>query len=106
MKKHRDFFSDNNARIPFSVIGVLLLIGSSMATMHINNLESQKAVEIASTIDFNEVDNLLRYAQADLYFVEYLSRHVEGRPIYVSKLLLECLGGLGSTTYLVYRSRD
>ncbi len=60
------FLHDDHARIPFSVIGVFLILGSSFTTIYISQLEMQKASEIAGTIDFNEIENLIRYAEADI----------------------------------------
>ena len=51
------FLHDDHARIPFSVIGVFLILGSSFTTVYISQLEMQKASEIAGTIDFNEIEN-------------------------------------------------
>ncbi len=64
--KHQRFLCDEWARIPFSVIGVFLLIGSSLTTVYVVHLEQEKADEIARTIDFTEVDTLLRYAESDI----------------------------------------
>jgi len=64
--KRKKFVKDETARIPFSVIGVFLILGSSFTSVYVTNLETQKAVEIASTIDFNEIDNLIRYVEADI----------------------------------------
>jgi len=66
MKTWTCFLQDDSARIPFSVIGVFLILGSSFTTVYVSQLEMQKASEIASTIDFNEVENLIRYAEADI----------------------------------------
>ncbi|MCX6664461.1 MAG: hypothetical protein NT038_00130, partial [Euryarchaeota archaeon] len=64
--KHQRFLCDESARIPFSIIGVFLLIGSSLTTAYVVHLEQEKADEITSTIDFTAVDTLLRYAESDI----------------------------------------
>ena len=68
MKKMRKkyFFEDERARIPFSVIGVFLVLGSSFTAVYVTELETEKAEEISQTIDFNEIENFLRLAEADM----------------------------------------
>ena len=66
MKRSKAFLKDDKARIPFSVIGVFLILGSSFTAAYVTRLERDKAVEVASTIDFNEVENLIKYAEADM----------------------------------------
>ena len=66
MKSRKNFLKDDHAHIPFSVIGVFLLIGSSVTAAYVSQLELDKADEISSTIDFNEIENLMRYAEADI----------------------------------------
>lgn len=60
------FLKDENARIPFSVIGVFLILGASLTTIYISNLENQKSLEIASGIDSSEIESLLRRAEVDM----------------------------------------
>jgi hypothetical protein len=57
---------DEHARIPFSIIGVFIILGSSITTVYISRLELQKSQEIARSLDLNEVENLLYYFEADL----------------------------------------
>ncbi len=64
--KRRKFLSNKNARIPFSVIGIFLILGSTMTTVYVAKLETDKSIEIADTIDFNEIETLLRRAEADM----------------------------------------
>jgi len=65
MKPH-PFLSNNWARIPFSVIGVFLLLGSSLTATFIISLEQKKSDEISSSLSINEFSPLLWYAEADL----------------------------------------
>ena len=60
------FISDERARIPFSIIGVFLILGSSFTSVYVTKLETDKTRELASTIGFNEVENLIRLAEADI----------------------------------------
>jgi len=62
----RSIINDTRARIPFSVIGVLLLLGSSVTTMYITDLEAEQGEQDAVTLDMNEFETLVRYAEADL----------------------------------------
>ncbi len=64
--KIKDIIRNNYARVPFSVIGVFLILGSSMTTVYIAKLETEKTIELSDTVDFNEVENLLRLAEADM----------------------------------------
>ena len=64
--KKISFLKDDRARIPFSVIGIFLILGSCFTTAYVTKLESDKTEELASTIDFNEVENLIRFAEADM----------------------------------------
>ena len=66
MKKLKNLFKDEKARIPFSVIGVFLILGSSFTAAYVTRLEKDKTVEVASTLDFNEVEQVLRYVEADI----------------------------------------
>ena len=66
MKRFKSFIRNNYARVPFSVIGVFLILGSSITTVYVAKLETEKTFELADTVDFNEVDNLLRLAEADM----------------------------------------
>ena len=59
------FLGDTTARIPFSVIGVFLILGSSIAAVNIARMEQSKSQEIARSLDFSEVDVLLKAAEAD-----------------------------------------
>jgi hypothetical protein len=60
------FLKDEKARVPFTVIGVFLILGSSLTTVYISNLENQKSLEIAGSVDSSEIENLLRRAEADM----------------------------------------
>ncbi len=60
------FLKDDKARIPFSIIGIFLILGSSFTSAYITKLETDKAEELSITIDFNEVENLIRLAEADM----------------------------------------
>jgi hypothetical protein len=62
----RRFFSDQHARIPFSIIGIFLLLGSSLTTVYISRLELEKSEEITRSLDIQEIEDLLNSFEADL----------------------------------------
>ncbi|MFO7677072.1 MAG: hypothetical protein R6V50_01635 [Thermoplasmatota archaeon] len=66
MKFIQRFIHDDWARIPFSLIGIILLIGSSFTTVYIAQLEEQKAKEISWTVETNEIQTIIYYVEADL----------------------------------------
>ncbi|MEM0493611.1 MAG: hypothetical protein QXS02_06645, partial [Candidatus Thermoplasmatota archaeon] len=66
MKKVRMIWNDEWARIPFSVIGVFLIIGSSVTATYIAQLEKDKAKELSLTININDIEPVVRYVEADL----------------------------------------
>lgn len=57
---------DRNARIPFSIIGIFLIIGSSLTTVYIARLDLQKSHEIARSLEFNDIEYLLSSFEADI----------------------------------------
>jgi hypothetical protein len=65
MKKPR-FLTDDYARIPFSIIGVFLILGSSITVVSISRLELQKSQEIARSLNSHDLERLLNYAEADI----------------------------------------
>jgi len=62
----RPILRDKNARIPFSVIGIFLIIGSSLTAVYITRLDLQKSYEIARSLEFNDIDYLLSSFEADI----------------------------------------
>lgn len=55
-----------HARIPFTIIGVFLIIGSSVTTVYLSQLEMQKSQEIARSLDYNEIEQLLYDIETDV----------------------------------------
>ncbi len=62
----RPFLQDRHARIPFSVIGIFLILGSSLTAVYITRLDLQKSYEIARSLEFNDIDYLLSSFEADI----------------------------------------
>ncbi len=66
MRQLRIFIRDDWARIPFSIIGVFLIIGSTITTAYIYHLEQEKAKEISFTLETNTIEPIVQIAEADL----------------------------------------
>lgn len=66
MKLFRSFWKNSDARIPFAILGIFLLLGSSWTTVYYLNLKTKNAYEISQLIDTNELELLLHYAEADI----------------------------------------
>ena len=86
MKLRKDFLLNEKARIPFSVIGVFLILGSSFTATYVTRLERDKTAEVVSTLDFNEVEHILRYVEADIsrtvsYSGSYALQQVGPNPV-------------------------
>lgn len=62
----RPIIHDRNARIPFSIIGIFLIIGSSLTAVYITRLDLQKSNEIARSLEFNDIEYLLSSFEADI----------------------------------------
>lgn len=62
----RPILHDRNARIPFSIIGIFLIIGSSLTAVYITRLDLQKSYEIARSLEFNDIEYLLSSFEADI----------------------------------------
>mgnify|MGYP006290641919 CR=1 FL=1 len=82
---------DEKARIPFSVIGVFLIIGSSVTASYIGSLEQEKSKEISLSLDFNEIEQILKYVEADIsrslsYSGSNALKDVGKNPVISSKL--------------------
>ena len=66
MSFRKGFVADERARIPFSVIGIFLIIGSSFTTVYVANLETENSFKIANSINSSEIESCFRYFEADL----------------------------------------
>ena len=91
MNFRRRFFANKHAHIPFSVIGVFLIIGSTFTTVYVSKLEQEKSLELVSTLDVNEIEHILRYAEADIarmlnYAGMYALEYIGQQPVTYSEL--------------------
>ncbi|MDP2841224.1 MAG: hypothetical protein Q8O17_02970, partial [Candidatus Methanoperedens sp.] len=62
----RSFFDDNNAKVPFAVIGVFLLLVSVIASINLVRMDVNMAKAISSRGEVQAADTALLYAKADL----------------------------------------
>ena len=58
--------SDQHARIPFSLIGVFLVLGSSITAIYISGLELEKSKEITRSLEVDAIEDLLYSFESDL----------------------------------------
>jgi hypothetical protein len=63
---HGLFLGDTRARIPFSVIGIFLILGSSVVSVYITRLEMEKSAAIAGSLDAKEIETLVHAAESDM----------------------------------------
>lgn len=62
----RSLFDDNNAKVPFAVIGVFLLLVSVIASINLVRMDVSMAKAISSRGEVQAADTALLYAKADL----------------------------------------
>lgn len=91
MKYLKKFIRNSNARIPFSVIGIFLILGSSFSAVYVTYLEQEKTAEIFSTLDYHEVEQVLHYAEADIarelnYASMFAMKYIGDNPVYIPYL--------------------
>jgi hypothetical protein len=60
------FLKDTNARVPFAVIGIFLIIISTLISLNIARLDINMAKAISSGGDIAAPDTTLQYARADI----------------------------------------
>jgi hypothetical protein len=65
-EKEMSFLKDTNARVPFAVIGIFLIILSTLISLNIARLDINMAKAISSGGEITAPDTTLQYAKADL----------------------------------------
>jgi hypothetical protein len=60
------FLHNTHARIPFSVIGIFLILGSSIVSVYVTRLEMQQSTNIARSLDVTNIETLLHAAESDI----------------------------------------
>jgi len=107
MKTNKYYFlKDTRARIPFSVIGIFLILGSSVTTVYVTRLEQQKSMEISSNMDFDRVEHLIRLAEADIATALNIAGMKALKEIGKEPVIIPNTGtGYGQTTSEVNKNR-
>lgn len=62
----KSFWKDENARVPFAVIGIFLILISTVVSINLNRLDVKMAKTMSSNIDITASDNAIQYAKSDL----------------------------------------
>ncbi|MEA2054038.1 MAG: hypothetical protein U9O96_02810 [Candidatus Thermoplasmatota archaeon] len=60
------FLNDKRGRVPFAVLGIFLLVGSTVTSGVITNLERKYSQEITIPLEYGSVGYLVEYAESDI----------------------------------------
>ncbi|MCX9076957.1 MAG: hypothetical protein OIN84_03170, partial [Candidatus Methanoperedens sp.] len=60
------FLRDDSARVPFVVIGIFLVILSTIISLNLTRMDIKMAKTMSSNIEISAPDQALAYAKADL----------------------------------------
>ncbi|MBZ0176397.1 MAG: hypothetical protein K8F55_14055, partial [Candidatus Methanoperedens nitroreducens] len=60
------FLRDDSARVPFVVIGIFLVILSTIISLNLTRMDIKMAKTMSSNIEISAPDQVLAYAKADL----------------------------------------
>ena len=66
MKQFHSFLNDTNARIPFSILGIFLLISSSLTSVYLSEVDKVHTDYYISSIQESDFEQLLYCAEADI----------------------------------------
>ena len=69
------FLRDDSARVPFVVIGIFLVILSTLVSLNLTRMDIKMAKTMSSNIEISAPDQALAYAKADLGTGPELCRH-------------------------------
>jgi hypothetical protein len=58
--------TNNSARVPFTIIGILFLLMASAFSTHLSKMDREMAASLSSTSSVNNADKAYRFAAADL----------------------------------------
>src|SRR3990172_8953505 len=64
--KKPHFLRDDSARVPFAVIGIFLIIISTLVSLNLTRMDIKMAKTMSSNIEISAPDRALSYAKADL----------------------------------------
>ncbi|MCX9027484.1 MAG: hypothetical protein OIN86_04825, partial [Candidatus Methanoperedens sp.] len=67
-KRHQkpQFLRDDSARVPFAVIGIFLVILSTLVSLNLTRMDIRMAKTMSSNLEISAPDQALSYAKADL----------------------------------------
>jgi len=60
------FIHDERGRVPFAVLGILLIVGSAVTSGIVTNLEKERTKNVAATLKSSSIKNMLKNAEADI----------------------------------------
>ncbi|RLF59877.1 MAG: hypothetical protein DRN27_01325 [Thermoplasmata archaeon] len=66
MKKRRYLLPDLSARIPFSILGIFILLSSSITTVYISDFDTQNTDQYITSLKGADIEQLLYRADADI----------------------------------------
>jgi len=61
-----DILKDKKGRVPFALLGIFLMIGSSITSTVIVNIENKMAGEVYESVGVQEISSMISFMQADL----------------------------------------
>ena len=61
-----NFLNDESARVPFAIIGVLLILISTVVSINLTRLDVNMAKTMSSSLEVGAADEAMKYAGADL----------------------------------------
>ncbi len=84
-----DILKDKKGRVPFALLGIFLMIGSSITSTVIVNIENKMAGEVYESVGVQEISSMISFMQADLSMalnyaamkaMDYVGKHPVTKP--------------------------
>ncbi len=64
--KRKSFLKNDSARVPFAVIGVFLILISTIISINLTRLDINMAKTMSSSLEVTSADKAIQYARADI----------------------------------------
>src|SRR3972149_5492818 len=64
--RRKSFLKDDSARVPFAVIGVFLILISTIVSINLTRLDINMAKTMSSSLEVTSADKAMQYARADI----------------------------------------
>src|SRR3972149_7988708 len=64
--RRKSFLKDDSARVPFAVIGVFLILISTVVSINLTRLDVNMAKTMSSSLEVGGADDAMKYARGDL----------------------------------------